>query len=79
MLGKQHEKWTFRIFFIFLCWGRGKGESEAPVGGGVGFLLKILEGGGGAGRGGAERPGPEGVCGELENFRRELEGVSHRG
>ena len=22
--------WTFRIFFIFFCSGRGKGESEAP-------------------------------------------------
>ena len=27
--------WTFRIFFIFLSSGRGKGEFEAP-GGGVG-------------------------------------------
>ena len=25
---------TFRIFFIFFCSGRGKGESEAPGGGG---------------------------------------------
>ena len=24
--------WTFRIFFIFFCSGRGKGESEAPGG-----------------------------------------------
>ena len=26
--------WTVRIFFIFFCSGRGKGESEAPGGGG---------------------------------------------
>ena len=42
--------WTFRIFLIFF-W-RGKGESEAPGGGGVvGFLLKIPGGGGGFQRG----------------------------
>ena len=37
--------WTFRIFFIFFCSGRGKGDSEAPGTGGMGFLLKIPGGG----------------------------------
>ena len=41
---------------IFYCFrsGRGKGESEAPGGGGVDFLLK---GGGSPERDGAEGPG----------------------
>ena len=39
------------IFYFFLCSGRGKGESEAPGGWGIGFLLKIPGGGGEAGRG----------------------------
>ena len=44
--------WTFRYFFF--CSGRGKGESEAPGGGGCRFLLKP---GGFSRRGGAEGPG----------------------
>ena len=32
--------------FIFFCSGRGKGESEAPGGRGIHFLLKIPGGGG---------------------------------
>ena len=44
--------WTFRIFFIFSCSGRGKEESEAPGGGGIGFLIENSRtGGGGAGSG----------------------------
>ena len=40
--------WTFRKFFISVCSGDGKGESEAPGrGGGETFLLKIPGGGGG--------------------------------
>ena len=40
------------IFYFFLLGRGGKGESEAPVGGGDRFLLKIPgEGGGKAGRG----------------------------
>ena len=47
---------------IFFCLERGKGESEAPEGGG-GSLLKIPgEGGDSQGGGGA------GVCGELGNL-----------
>ena len=46
--------WTFQIFLIFFCSGEGKGESEAPVGGGGAiFLLKIPGGGGSLGRVGA--------------------------
>ena len=48
--------WTFRIFLIFFSLGRGKGESEAPEGGGGRFLLKIPGGGSSGGRG-AEGPG----------------------
>ena len=48
--------WTFRIFFIFFCSGRGKGESEAPGEGGGRFLVKI-PGGGVSRTGGAEGPG----------------------
>ena len=44
---KSEPRWTFRIFFIFFRSGRGKGESEAPGGGGIDFLLKIPGGGGG--------------------------------
>ena len=45
----------------FFSSGRGKGECEAPGGGG-GVLLKIPGGGGGFSRG---RRGREGACGEL--------------
>ena len=38
--------WTFRIFLKFFCLGEGKGESEAPEGGGGRFLLKVPGGGG---------------------------------
>ena len=48
--------------FNFFCSGRGKGESEAPGGGGFDFLLKTP---GGVFR--RER-GREGVCGELGNL-----------
>ena len=49
--------WTFQIFFIFFCLGRGKGESEAAAGGGdFRFLLKI-PGGGFPGARGEEGPG----------------------
>ena len=56
----------FGYLFIFLCSGAGKGEFEAPVGGGgCNFLLKIPGGGGGSpGRGGGAR-GRESVCGDL--------------
>ena len=44
--GQSKTWWTFRIFFIFFCLGRRKGESEAPgVGGGGRFLFKIPGGG----------------------------------
>ena len=55
--------WTFRIFFILFCSGRGKGESEEPGGGWVGFLLKVP--GGGSPREGGGPRGQEGVCREL--------------
>ena len=55
--------WTFRIFFIFICSGRRKGESEAPGVGGGRFLLKIP--GGGVSRRGGAKGGREGVCSEL--------------
>ena len=48
--------WTFRIFFIFFCSGRGKGESEAPGGGGS-VSLENPRRGGSPGGGGAEGPG----------------------
>ena len=42
--------------FYFFCSGRRKGESEAPVGWGVGFFIeKSPRGGGKAGRGRAAR------------------------
>ena len=41
------------IFYVF-PFGWGKGESDAPRGEGVRFLLKITGGGGGVSRGGAE-------------------------
>ena len=44
--------------FYFFCSGRGKGESEAPEGGGGGrFLIESPRRGGVSRRGGAERPG----------------------
>ena len=44
--------WTFQIFFIFFCSGRGEGESEAPGGaGGSVFYWKSQQGGGETGRG----------------------------
>ena len=49
----------FSDSFFFFCSGAGKGESEAPGGGGR-FLLKIPGGGGGSGRecvGGGARGG----------------------
>ena len=40
--------WTFRIFLIFFCSGRGKWESEAAGGGGgVRFFIEIPRRGGG--------------------------------
>ena len=52
--------WTLRIFFIFVCSGEGKGESEVPGGGrGATFYWKSWRGGGlpdGCGRWG-EGPG----------------------
>ena len=42
--------WTFRIFSIFFCSGRGKGESEAPGGGLVDFYIENPRRGGGCGR-----------------------------
>ena len=44
--------------------GRGKGESDAPRGEGVCFLLKVTGGGGFPGEG---PRGREGVCSELGN------------
>ena len=59
--------WTFRIFFIFSCSGRGKRESEAAEGGGVRFFIENprrgvprRERGRGAGRVSAENWG---ICG----------------
>ena len=58
--------WTFRIFFIFICSGVGKGESGATGRGGVQFFIESPRKGGGGlsheGRGGGGR---EGVCREL--------------
>ena len=57
--------WTFRIFFIFFCSGRGKGESQ-PKEGGRFFLLKIpLRGGGGVSRSGGGAEGPGGCLGNF--------------
>ena len=50
----ETEKNMFELFslvdvldiFYFFCSGRLKGESEAPGGGGIGFLLKVPGGGG---------------------------------
>ena len=49
----------FGHFYFVFCSGRRKGESEAPGGGGFGFLLKIPGGrGGGSSRtGGADGAG----------------------
>ena len=44
------------IFYFFWS-GRGKGESEALGGGGVGFFIENPKGGGGVSRRGAEGPG----------------------
>ena len=44
-------------FFLLGEGGGGEGESEAPGGEGVCFLLKCQEGGGSPGGGGAEGPG----------------------
>ena len=46
--------WTFRIFFIFFCSGRGSPRRQ-DVGGGIGFLLKIPGGGGVSRRGRGRR------------------------
>ena len=50
--------------FIFSARWRGKRESEAPGGGGIGFLSKMSRGGG-VSRWGRGR---EGVCGKLGNW-----------
>ena len=52
----------------FFCSGRGKGESEAPRGGGVRSLIENPRSGGGGSQGGEGLRGREGVCGELGNF-----------
>ena len=77
VLARTHEKnhsptheifipwWTFRIFFIFFCSGRGKGEFEAPGGGGGRFLIENPAQGGVCFE---EGEGPGGVCGELGIF-----------
>ena len=50
--------WTFRIFFIFFCSGRGKGESRRWRAVGDRFFFLMRSPGGGASRtGGAEGPG----------------------
>ena len=56
---------TFQIFIIFFAarW-RGKGESEAPGGGGSVFIENPTGEGGFSRRG----RGREGVCGELGNL-----------
>ena len=54
---KKITRWTFRIFFIFLCSGEGKEESEVPArGGGDNFWTEnprrgVSRAGGEAGRG----------------------------
>ena len=60
--------WTFRIVFLFVCSGRGKGESRgAGTGGGSIFYWKWS--GGREGSPGWEGPrGQESVCGELGNL-----------
>ena len=64
--------WTFRIFFIFFCSGRGKGESEASglggVGGGVDFIENPRRGGGRFLQEGEGPRGREGVEGGLWNL-----------
>ena len=52
----------FGYFLFFSALGGGKGQSEAPAGGGIGFLLKIPGGGGGfqEGEGPRGREGPGG-------------------
>ena len=57
--------WTFRIFFIFFCSGRGKEEFEAPGGGGNCLFIENTRRGGSPGREGPR--GQEGVCGKLGN------------
>ena len=41
---KRKAWWTFRIFFIFSARGRGRGQLEAPGGGGRFFYSKSQEG-----------------------------------
>ena len=53
-------------YFLFFCSGGGKGHSEAPGGGGVGFSLKIPGGGEVSQKRGGGVRGREGVC---EEFR----------
>ena len=65
-IGPTTARWAFRIFFIFFGSGTGKGESEGTGSGGVDFLLKIPQGGGGGLQEGPR--GREGVCGELGIF-----------
>ena len=48
--------WTFRIFFIFFCSGRGKEQFEAPGKGGFRFLIENPRRGVSRGRG-SEGPG----------------------
>ena len=49
--------------FYFFCSGEGKGKSEAPGRGGVGFLIENPKGGGSPG--GVGVGCREGVCGEF--------------
>ena len=50
--------------FYFFCSGRGKGESEAPGGGGVDYLLRIPGGGGWGVRAGRVSAANWGIWGE---------------
>ena len=53
---------------FFFCLGEGKGECEAPGGGGAIFYGKSQEGGGAPGWVGAGARGREVVCGEFGNL-----------